>query len=172
MSPTPNPSDRWRELLAGAGIKRASIAGSGLFKDAAVRCADAPDFLRRRGEDHCQIVVPDFGTIAGLFQIVSLEFAGEHNGEVTFELSLESAGALTFTAVSTIPACICNVVPAKAGTHIPWAITVAVIVGFILSVSSEPSVVMVPAFAGTTLNRSSHHPPIVKGEANAQHLSR
>ena len=26
---------RWRELLAGAGVKRASISGSGVFKDAA-----------------------------------------------------------------------------------------------------------------------------------------
>ena len=26
--------DRWRELLAGAGVKRASISGRGLFKDA------------------------------------------------------------------------------------------------------------------------------------------
>ena len=46
-----------------------------------------------------QIAIPDFGTIEGAFQIVSLEFAGEHNGEVTYELSLESAGALTFTAL-------------------------------------------------------------------------
>ena len=35
---------------------------------------------------------------AGPFQITSLEFAGEHNGEVTYDLSLESAGELTFTA--------------------------------------------------------------------------
>jgi TP901-1 family phage major tail protein len=45
-----------------------------------------------------QIVIPDFGTVEGAFQIVSLEFAGEHNGEVTYELALESAGALTFAA--------------------------------------------------------------------------
>ena len=45
-----------------------------------------------------QIVIPDFGTVTGAFQITSLEFAGEHDGEVTFELSLESAGELTFTA--------------------------------------------------------------------------
>ena len=44
------------------------------------------------------LIVPDFGTIEGLFQISSLEFSGEHNGEVTFDLSLESAGALTFAA--------------------------------------------------------------------------
>jgi TP901-1 family phage major tail protein len=45
------------------------------------------------------VVVPDFGAIEGPFQIASLEFAGEHNGEVTFDLSLESAGALTFAAL-------------------------------------------------------------------------
>jgi TP901-1 family phage major tail protein len=48
--------------------------------------------------NNAQVIVPDFGTIEGLFQISALEFAGEHNGEVTFDLSLESAGALTFTS--------------------------------------------------------------------------
>ncbi|MDB5486247.1 MAG: Phage major tail protein, partial [Tardiphaga sp.] len=47
----------------------------------------------------CRVVVPDFGTIDGLFQIVGLELSGEHNGEVTFDLSLESAGALTFAVL-------------------------------------------------------------------------
>ena len=28
-----------------------------------------------------QVVIPDFGTVAGAFQITSLEFAGEHDGE-------------------------------------------------------------------------------------------
>jgi TP901-1 family phage major tail protein len=88
---------RWRELLDGAGVKRASVAGRGLFKDstsdALVRQTFFDGVIRA-----CQIVIPDFGAIDGLFQITSLEFAGEHNGEVTFDLSLESAGALTFTA--------------------------------------------------------------------------
>lgn len=91
-------ADRWRELLAGAGVKRASLSGRGLFKDAA---SDA--LLRQAFFDGaisaCRIVVPDFGTIDGAFQITSLEFAGEHNGEVTFDVSLESAGALTFAAI-------------------------------------------------------------------------
>ena len=43
--------------------------------------------------------LPDFGIITGPFQIAALEFAGEHNGEVTFDLTLESAGALGFAAV-------------------------------------------------------------------------
>jgi TP901-1 family phage major tail protein len=44
-----------------------------------------------------QIIIPDFGTVQGPFQITSLEIAGEHNGEVTYDMSLESAGELTFT---------------------------------------------------------------------------
>jgi TP901-1 family phage major tail protein len=91
-------TDRWRELLAGAGVKRASIAGRGLFKDAATDASMRQAFFDGTIQNY-QVVIPDFGAIAGAFQIVSLEFAGEHNGEVTYELSLESAGALTFAAV-------------------------------------------------------------------------
>lgn len=88
---------RWRELLEGAGVRRASVSGRGLFKDAA---SDA--LMRQTFFDGTiaifQIVVPDFGVIAGAFQIASLEFAGEHNGEVTYEMTLKSAGELTFAA--------------------------------------------------------------------------
>ena len=88
---------RWRELLEGAGVKRASIAGRGLFKDAATDALMRQVFFDGTLKTY-QIVIPDFGTVEGAFQIVSLEFAGEHNGEVTYELSLESAGVLTFAA--------------------------------------------------------------------------
>lgn len=90
--------DRWRELLEGAGVKRASISGRGLFKDAASDALVWQAFFDGM-INACQVVVPDFGTIEGLFQISSLEFSGEHNGEVTFDLGLESAGVLTFTAL-------------------------------------------------------------------------
>jgi TP901-1 family phage major tail protein len=88
---------RWRELLEGAGVKRASIAGRGLFKDASSDELMRTAFFDGAVKDY-QIVIPDFGTAEGAFQIASLEFAGEHNGEVTYELALESAGALTFAA--------------------------------------------------------------------------
>jgi TP901-1 family phage major tail protein len=45
-----------------------------------------------------QVIVPDFGTIAGPFQVTGLEYAGEHDGEVSYDIALESAGALTFAA--------------------------------------------------------------------------
>ncbi|WP_375411230.1 phage major tail protein, TP901-1 family [uncultured Bradyrhizobium sp.] len=91
-------ADHWRELLAGAGVRRASISGRGLFKDASSDALVRQSFFDG-AVNNAQVIVPDFGVIEGLFQISSLEFAGEHNGEVTFDLSLESAGALTFTAV-------------------------------------------------------------------------
>lgn len=91
-------TDRWRELLAGAGVRRASLSGRGLFKDVSSDALVRQAFFNGTIND-CQVVVPDFGTIEGPFQIASLEFAGEHNGEVTFDLALESAGALTFTAL-------------------------------------------------------------------------
>ncbi len=45
-----------------------------------------------------QVVIPDFGTVEGPFQIASFEITGRHDGEVAFELSLDSAGELTFAA--------------------------------------------------------------------------
>lgn len=89
---------RWRELLAGAGARSAKIQGAGIFKDAA---SDA--LVRQLVFDGIirawQIVIPDFGIIQGLFQITALEFSGRHDAEVAFDLSLESAGELTFTAL-------------------------------------------------------------------------
>jgi TP901-1 family phage major tail protein len=88
---------RWRELLAGGGIKRAAVAGSGIFKDASsdatIRALFFAGTIR-----NWQLILPDFGTVEGPFQIVALEFAADHAGEVTFELALESAGQLGFSA--------------------------------------------------------------------------
>lgn len=89
---------RWRELLDGAGIKRASISGRGLFKDAASDALMRQTFFDGAVRSF-QVVIPDFGTVTGAFQITSLDFAGEHDGEVTYELALESAGELAFAAI-------------------------------------------------------------------------
>lgn len=91
-------SGGWRELLGGAGVKSASISGSGVFKD------DNTDERARQiffdGEvPDFQVIIPDFGIIQGAFQLTSIEYAGAHNGEATYELSMSSAGQLTFTAV-------------------------------------------------------------------------
>jgi TP901-1 family phage major tail protein len=86
----------WRELIEG-GIRTARIQGAGVFKDQAadetVRGLFFASTIRA-----WQIVIPDFGTIEGPFQIASLEYAGDHNGEATYTLALDSAGQLSFTA--------------------------------------------------------------------------
>jgi TP901-1 family phage major tail protein len=45
-----------------------------------------------------QVIIPDFGTISGPFQVTGLEYAGEHDGEVSYEMALESAGQISFAA--------------------------------------------------------------------------
>jgi TP901-1 family phage major tail protein len=89
---------RWRELLGGAGLRRASVSGTGIFKD------QASDILLRQVLfdgllRNWQIVIPGLGVLEGPFQISNLDYRGEHAAEVTFDISLDSAGALAFTAI-------------------------------------------------------------------------
>lgn len=88
----------WRELLAGAGVKSAAISGSGVFHDAATDERARQIFFDGETPDF-QVVIPAFGTVEGPFQVTALDYAGTHNGEATYELSLASAGALRFTAL-------------------------------------------------------------------------
>ena len=88
----------WRELLSGAGVRSASISGAGVFKD------EGTDERARQiffdGETpNFQVIIPDFGIVEGRFQVTAIEYAGAHNGEATYEMTLASAGALTFTAL-------------------------------------------------------------------------
>ncbi len=89
---------RWRELLAGAGVRSAAISGSGVFRDEATDARAREIFFN--GEIPAfQVIIPSFGLVTGPFQITSLEYAGQHDGEAVYELSLSSAGAVTFEAL-------------------------------------------------------------------------
>lgn len=88
----------WRELLAGAGVKSASISGSGVFRDAATDARARQIFFDGETPGF-QVVIPDFGVVEGPFQITSIEYAGNHNGEATYQLALASAGLLNFVAL-------------------------------------------------------------------------
>lgn len=85
-------------MLAGAGVKTASISGAGVFRDANTDGRARQIFFDAEMPDF-QVVVPSFGVIKGPFQITALEYAGSYNGEATYELTLASAGLLTFTAL-------------------------------------------------------------------------
>jgi TP901-1 family phage major tail protein len=88
---------QWRELLAGAGVKHAKVSGAGIFKDAA---SDAlvREYVFAGTIRDWQVIIPDFGTVHGPFQIAAFELTGRHDGELAFDLSLESGGELTFAA--------------------------------------------------------------------------
>jgi TP901-1 family phage major tail protein len=88
----------WRELLSGAGVRSASLSGSGVFKDAGTDERARQLFFDGETPDF-QVIIPDFGIVEGPFQVTALEYSGSHNGEATYELSLASAGALAFTSL-------------------------------------------------------------------------
>lgn len=86
---------RWRELLAGSGVKRASISGTGIFKDTGSDAVIRTLFFNAQVE-RWEVTIPDFGILTAPFQITALEYGANHDGEITFELALESAGEPIF----------------------------------------------------------------------------
>jgi len=107
---TTKSSSGYRNLLAGAGVNSISISGSGVFTDdtqegnlkdaylgqlqfqADGTTANTPAFT------NFEFIVPDFFKFTGAFQITSLEYAGEYNGEATYSMSFESAGIIVVSA--------------------------------------------------------------------------
>lgn len=86
----------WTETLA--GVKNVSVSGDGFFEDSTAEARMNTVLMQADNKANFEIVVPDFGTYAGAFRITSAEFGGETEGGVTYSLSLESTGAVTFTA--------------------------------------------------------------------------
>jgi TP901-1 family phage major tail protein len=88
----------WRELLGGTGARSAAISGSGVFRDAATD-ERARALFFGGAIPTFQVIIPSFGVVEGPFQITSIEYSGQHDGEAVYELSLASAGALSFEAI-------------------------------------------------------------------------
>lgn len=95
---TSESSGRWRELLDSAGTQQARLTGKGIFKNAASD-ATLRQFAFQSIIRSWQIVIPGFGTVTGPFQISTLEFSGQHHGEMAFDITMESAGELIFAAL-------------------------------------------------------------------------
>ncbi len=89
--------NKFRQLLAGAGIKRLSISGQGVFDDSAVENTMLT-YARDGTIRNWRVTVPTLGTFTANFQVTQIEYAGRHQGEVQWSMSLESAGDLTYAA--------------------------------------------------------------------------
>ncbi len=94
---TDSGSNGWRELLQGAGVRSLAVSGAGVFRDASSDALIRDVFFSQTARAW-QVIVPDFGTFSGNFLIAALEYAGQHDGEATFSLSLASAGEVSFVA--------------------------------------------------------------------------
>lgn len=90
-------ANKWRQLLAGAGIKRLSVSGQGVFDDSSVENT-MWTYAQAGTIRNWRVTVPTLGTFTCLMQVTSLEYAGRHQGEVQWSVSLESAGELTYSA--------------------------------------------------------------------------
>ena len=85
---------KWRELLEAAGIQSLTLSLSGIFKETASE-KDVRAIAFANTHNNYQFVDSEGSTVTGSFQITSLEYAGEHNGERTYDITFESAGDLT-----------------------------------------------------------------------------
>tara|TARA_A100001201_G_scaffold115772_2_gene99448 strand:- start:2920 stop:3324 length:405 start_codon:yes stop_codon:yes gene_type:complete len=94
---TNKDSSNARILLPNGGIQTVTISGSGVFTDSAAEVALRTAF---GGSSllACSFIIPDLGTYSGNFQITSLEYSGEYNGEATYSVTAESGGAVSFAA--------------------------------------------------------------------------
>lgn len=90
-------TQKWRQLLEGAGVKSVSISGAGVFKSGTIAASVNADVLGQLIKNW-QVIVPGLGTFEMPTQASEMEYAGEHNGELTYSLTLESAGDVDFEA--------------------------------------------------------------------------
>jgi len=92
---TSKDSAGFKELLDGAGLRSISTNGNGVFmNDAAFTLAHT--HVLAGTHPLCEIIVPGFGTYTGPFAITALSMTGAHEGAVTYNITLDSAGPITF----------------------------------------------------------------------------
>lgn len=88
---------RWRELLAGAGVRRMALSGSGIFRDETAHGIVRQVFFESAVRSW-QVVIPRFGIVQAPFLIASLDYRAEHDAALMFDIALESAGEPNFIA--------------------------------------------------------------------------
>lgn len=87
----------WRILQNESGIQSVSISGSGIFVDSTeeenVRISAFANTIK-----NYRFIFANADSIQGPFRILSYQRKGDHNNPEAYNLTLESAGPITFTA--------------------------------------------------------------------------
>jgi TP901-1 family phage major tail protein len=88
---TSKDSEGWRELLSGAGLRSVSVAGSGIFTGSAAETRIKANALAGLIDDY-ELSFEGGERLSGRFLLTRLDYAGDHGGERTYALNLESSG--------------------------------------------------------------------------------
>ncbi len=90
-------SNGWRQLLTGAGTKSVRLSGQGIFVD-----STAENTVRTlafaAGVRNFKLTFGNGSSISGAFMVTDYERRADVDEEERYALTLESAGAITFTA--------------------------------------------------------------------------
>lgn len=103
---TDKSSSSNREILASAGIKSGTISISGFYSDDAALATIRTNHDAQTVDDYyMEYPIMNSGNTTNASdafkaKITELSPTGEHGGEMTFSATLESSGAITFTAES------------------------------------------------------------------------
>lgn len=86
----------WTEVQN--GTKRVAVTGSGIMKDEAAEERLNTVAMSADAVANFQVIVPGLGTFAGEYHVASAGYSGEMQGGVSYDISLNSSGIITFTA--------------------------------------------------------------------------
>lgn len=93
---TNHGSNQFREILASAGIRSLSMSGSGVYTgDSATLQAIEAAALAGTLVSFQMVDDNNSRTYEADFKVVSFEWSGEYNTEMTYSISLESSGTIT-----------------------------------------------------------------------------
>lgn len=89
-----------RQALEQAGVTNFSVSFTGVFTDSALQ-KQVAEKARKNQHVGIEAFIPGTsagagGSFEGTFAIPSFEYAGAYNGEVSYSITLESAGNVTF----------------------------------------------------------------------------
>tara|TARA_R110000787_G_scaffold222868_1_gene331314 strand:+ start:1642 stop:2046 length:405 start_codon:yes stop_codon:yes gene_type:complete len=84
-------------LLAAAGVTSYTVTVAGLFEDAVIE-KTIYDYAAANTINTFSLFYPNGDTMEASFAISDFSYSGEYNGAQGFEMTLQSSGAVTYTA--------------------------------------------------------------------------
>lgn len=88
---TSKDSGGWRDLLPGAGVRSVSVSAAGIFTGSAAELRVKASALAGTIDDY-RLTFEGGEMLTGRFLVTRLDYAGDHNGERSYTMSLESSG--------------------------------------------------------------------------------